>query len=537
MYGGSCAEYSQPGNDAWCDAYGAMGAPGATPNENCCVCKSLSNDEEEEIVLGGLRGRRRLQTLDSTYRYHFYPVAEQRSCLKNTNNNAPSYMYNAPQQYFFSSVEQCCSTSYATLTSDVDYCLKVSQAVVDVSASTGPRIGDQRVSFNETPESIITIVAVQNGNSLGAFVSETGEGGDILLFKQGTFTSAQMYEEAHLANQATTWIFRFLGWGAMGLGLYLLFRPLEVMADVLPCVGSIIGCGITFMAVLISAILSTLTISIAWLASRPQIGAIVLCVLLAVIGACGFGFKKYRNKRKEEEDDSSSSSSSSSSAKKDNGKEKTSDSTLEKNPLDLNGDGKVDEKDANLFWKMSKTKKGKVELAAKVSSFAASKASKKRDGGDANCSAPEGDVPTVDATPEQTNGYPERPPLQGATSPPQPYEEKTSDSTLEKNPLDLNGDGKVDEKDANLFWKMSKTKKGKVELAAKVSSFAASKASKKRDGGDANCSAPEGDVPTVDATPEQTNGYPERPPLQGATSPPQPYVPESNGSTARPYVP
>ena len=94
--------------------------------------------------------------------------------------------------------------------------------------------------------------------------------------------------------------------------------------------------------------------------------------------------------------------------------------------------------------------------------------------------------------------------------------EKTSDSTLEKNQLDLNGDGKVDIKDAKKAWKMSKTTKGKVELMSVVSSFAATKASKKCDGGDANYSAPEGGVPTVEATPEQTNGYPERPPLQGA---------------------
>jgi hypothetical protein len=88
----------------------------------------------------------------------------------------------------------------------------------------------------------------------------------------------------------------------MALGLYLVFRPIGVFADVIPCVGSIIGCGLKFMAVVISAVLSVVTISVAWLAARPKIGAIVLCVSIAVIGLCALGVKKLV-KRKNDDDD------------------------------------------------------------------------------------------------------------------------------------------------------------------------------------------------------------------------------------------
>lgn len=64
------------------------------------------------------------------------------------------------------------------------------------SSSSSPAIGDQRVWFSETPPSTITIVGVQSGNTLSAFVSETGEGGDILLFKQGNYTAQEMYDAA-----------------------------------------------------------------------------------------------------------------------------------------------------------------------------------------------------------------------------------------------------------------------------------------------------------------------------------------------------
>ena len=57
IYGGTCAEYES--NAAWCGGYGTTGEPGKTPNENCCVCiAKLSGSGEEEIVLGGIRGRR-----------------------------------------------------------------------------------------------------------------------------------------------------------------------------------------------------------------------------------------------------------------------------------------------------------------------------------------------------------------------------------------------------------------------------------------------------------------------------------------------
>ena len=88
----------------------------------------------------------------------------------------------------------------------------------------------------------------------------------------------------------------------MALGIYLIFRPIEVFADVVPCVGSIIGCGIVFMSVLLAGILSTITISIAWLAAQPKIGGVVLACLLVVIGSCAFGFKKIKEKRNADDD-------------------------------------------------------------------------------------------------------------------------------------------------------------------------------------------------------------------------------------------
>ena len=48
MWGGGCADYELPGNEAWCGGYGNTGEEGETPNENCCVCKVLVADTGED---------------------------------------------------------------------------------------------------------------------------------------------------------------------------------------------------------------------------------------------------------------------------------------------------------------------------------------------------------------------------------------------------------------------------------------------------------------------------------------------------------
>mmetsp|Transcript_1346 Transcript_1346/g.2209 ORF Transcript_1346/g.2209 Transcript_1346/m.2209 type:complete len:523 (+) Transcript_1346:145-1713(+) len=196
---------------------------------------------------------------------------------------------------------------YDSINNDNDVYNNDTTTAVSTSSSSsfggGAQVGDQRVSFRETPPSIITIVGVQSGGTLGAFVSETGEGGDVLLFKQGNLTSVEMFDAAEEENKFATWLIRLAGFAIMTFGLYLVFRPIEVFADIIPFVGSIIGCGLIFMAVLISSILSLVTISIAWLVARPEIGAIVLCVSLAVVGLCAFGVKKFGKKKSEDDDD------------------------------------------------------------------------------------------------------------------------------------------------------------------------------------------------------------------------------------------
>jgi hypothetical protein len=66
----------------------------------------------------------------------------------------------------------------------------------------------------------------------------------------------------------------------MFIGLFLIFNPLAVVADVVPIFGSFLRAGVAAFVGLVAASLSLVTISVAWLTYRPLLG-IALLVLAA----------------------------------------------------------------------------------------------------------------------------------------------------------------------------------------------------------------------------------------------------------------
>ncbi len=76
----------------------------------------------------------------------------------------------------------------------------------------------------------------------------------------------------------------------MAIGFSLVFRPLETIADVIPIVGSLLGAGLFIFACLLSAMFSSITIAIGWIAYRPLVGIGLLVggvacgAILAMVG-------------------------------------------------------------------------------------------------------------------------------------------------------------------------------------------------------------------------------------------------------------
>ncbi|HRQ63658.1 MAG TPA: TMEM43 family protein [Xanthomonadaceae bacterium] len=139
-----------------------------------------------------------------------------------------------------------------------------------------PEVGDMRVRFRYVPEQTISVIARQSGDRLDAYPTQAGD--SLLLVSSGDVSADHMFAQAHAANNMLTWILRFAGFMLMWIGLGLIFKPLSVLMDVIPLLGTIVGKGIGFVTFIIAAVLSLITIAIAWLFYRPLLGIALLIV-------------------------------------------------------------------------------------------------------------------------------------------------------------------------------------------------------------------------------------------------------------------
>jgi hypothetical protein len=137
-----------------------------------------------------------------------------------------------------------------------------------------PQIGDAIVRFETVNPAVVSIVAQQYNNTFNAYTTQSG--GEILLLDYGQKSIGSMFSKARDENAMMTWGLRIVGFVLMAVGLGLLLRPLAVIADVLPILGSIVGAGTYFVAALSSLVLSLITIGISWVVFRPIVGVPLL---------------------------------------------------------------------------------------------------------------------------------------------------------------------------------------------------------------------------------------------------------------------
>ena len=144
-----------------------------------------------------------------------------------------------------------------------------------------PQVGDIRVKFQFVEPSEVSVIAKQARNTFEPYRTEAG--GTIELLQTGTYSADAMIQQAQESNTILTWILRLLGFIVMLVGLSLVLRPLSVLADILPILGNIVGAGTGIISFLLAALLSLLTISIAWIVYRPMLGILLMAVSAALI--------------------------------------------------------------------------------------------------------------------------------------------------------------------------------------------------------------------------------------------------------------
>lgn len=145
-----------------------------------------------------------------------------------------------------------------------------------------PTIGDVRVSFTQTPPAEVSIVAKVTGNTFEPFTASNGY--KFSRLANGNHSSAAMFESARSENNIMAWILRVIGVMFVIFGLRLVFRPLSVIADVIPILGTVVEAGAGVVAFLIGLAWSLVVIAVAWVRFRPLLaGGLIAAALVLVI--------------------------------------------------------------------------------------------------------------------------------------------------------------------------------------------------------------------------------------------------------------
>jgi len=139
-----------------------------------------------------------------------------------------------------------------------------------------PKVGDLRVTFEVARPTEVSVIAKQAGESFEPYLTQAG--GTIELLELGAVPAAAMIQKAQDSNRMLTWLLRLAGFLLMLIGLNMIFRPLSVLADVLPFLGSLVGAGTGLIAFLLAALFSLATIAVAWLVYRPLVGGGLLMI-------------------------------------------------------------------------------------------------------------------------------------------------------------------------------------------------------------------------------------------------------------------
>lgn len=146
-----------------------------------------------------------------------------------------------------------------------------------------PTIGDVRITFTETPPADVSIIAQVIGNTFEPFTASNGY--TFSRLENGSHGASAMFESARSENNIMAWILRAVGAVCVMIGLALVFRPLSVIADVIPILGTVVGAGAGVVAFLIGLAWSLVVIAAAWIRFRPLVagGLIAAAVILVAL--------------------------------------------------------------------------------------------------------------------------------------------------------------------------------------------------------------------------------------------------------------
>ena len=144
-----------------------------------------------------------------------------------------------------------------------------------------PAIGDVRVTFKYTPPADISIIAQVIRDTFEEYKATNGY--TFSRLEMGTVSQEAMFKDAKSENSIFAWVLRVVGVVCVYVGLSMVFRPLSVIADVIPILGTIVGAGTGIVSFLLGLAWSLVVIAVAWLRFRPLIAGGLIAVAVALV--------------------------------------------------------------------------------------------------------------------------------------------------------------------------------------------------------------------------------------------------------------
>lgn len=159
-----------------------------------------------------------------------------------------------------------------------------------------PQIGDVRITFVVRKPGQATVIGGQYGSELKAFTNKKLNN-PLVLTSNGSKSAEELFQDAQDSNTMLTWILRLVTFLMMFGGLAAVFKPLSVLADLIPFIGSIIGTATSIIAFLIAAPIWLICVAAAWIVARPLLGILLLLGAFLCIGGLIFAAISFNKRR------------------------------------------------------------------------------------------------------------------------------------------------------------------------------------------------------------------------------------------------
>lgn len=157
----------------------------------------------------------------------------------------------------------------------------VNNYIMNSENAEDPQVGDLRVSYQYSGEGEVSLLGVQSGNTLNAFVSKKGK--TIYTIKRGSYTGKEILNDMTKTNSTIKWLLRALGVVLVIGGIGSVFAPLQTLAGKVPVLGSIVNFSTSLISTVLGLSISLIVIAVAWFRFRPVLSIILLAIVVGLL--------------------------------------------------------------------------------------------------------------------------------------------------------------------------------------------------------------------------------------------------------------